>query len=168
MVYVGLSLAVFLDSALQLLAPDRFGLQTAPPDLSLITALYIGFNAHRTSHLRLAIVLGLMADCFSSHSLGHFAFLYGAAAYVAQHVRRYMPPDAGLSYVVACLFCCVTTAFFSLGLAVMTTQGAVWPGFVRALMEAVSSALFAPILFSIWDRSRLFRGAIGGRRYDFA
>ena len=168
MVYVGLLLAVFGDNAVQLLAPDRFGLQTAPPDLSLITALYIGFHARGTSQLRLAVVLGLMADCFSSHSLGHFAFLYGAAAYCAQRVRRYLPPDAGLSYVLACLFCGFVTALLSLVLAVVTVGGALGPGFVRSLMETATSALFAPILFSFWGWSRLFRGAIGRRRYDFA
>ena len=168
MVYIGLFLAVICDNAIQLLAPDRFGLQSAPPDLSLITALYIGFHARGTRQLRLAIVLGLMADCFSSHAIGHFAFLFGAAAYCAQRVRRYLPPDAGLSYVVACLFCGLVTALLSLCIAVVTTGGALAPGFVRSLMETATSALFAPILFSIWDKSRLFRGAVGGQRYDFA
>ena len=168
MAYVGLLLAVVLDNALQLLAPDRFGLQTAPPDLPLITALYIGFHARNTRQLRLAITLGLVADCFSSNALGHFAFLFGAAAYVARQVRRYLPPDAMLSYVVACFFCGMLTAGLSLGIALVTTRGAVGVGFSRAILEALTSALFSPIVFAAWDRSRLFRKAIGGRRYEFA
>ena len=168
MVYVGLFLAVFGDNAIQLLAPDRFALQSAPPDITLITALYIGFHARNTRQLRMAVVLGLIADCFSAHALGHFAFLLGAAAYLAHRVRRYLPPDAGLSYVVACLFCGLATALLSLGIAVVTTRGAVGPGFIRAVLEALTSACFAPVMFGVWDKSRLFRNAFGRRRYDFA
>ena len=168
MAYLGLFLAVLLDNAILLLAPDRFGLQTAPPDISLITALYIGFHAKNTSQLRMAVVLGLIADCFSAHALGHFAFLFGAAAYIAHRVRRYLPPDAGISYIVACLFCGLATALLAFGIAMVTTRGAVAPGLQRGVLEALTSACFAPVVFGLWDKSRLFRKAIGGRRYDFA
>jgi len=168
-VYVGLLLAVVLDNGLRLLLPDRFALQTAPPDLPLLTALYIGFHARNASQLGYAVTLGLIADCFSSHALGHFAFLYGASAYVAQRVRRFLPPDAALSYVVASLFVGVVAALLALLLAVVTTRGGVVaPGFMRALLQALTSALFAPVVFSAWDKSRFFRGAVGGKRYEFA
>ena len=168
MVYLGLLLAVVLDVSVRLLLPDRFALQTAPPDLPLLTALYIGFHARNASQLGYAVSLGLIADCFSSHPLGHFAFLYGASAYVARRVSRYLPPDAALSYVVASFLVGVVAALLALLLAVVTTRGAVAPGLGRALLQALTSALFAPIVFSGWDRSRFFRGAIGGERYEFA
>jgi rod shape-determining protein MreD len=169
MAYLALLLAVLVDTAFQLLAPDRFGLQTAPPDLPLITALYIGFQARTTRGLGLAVVLGLLTDCFSSHPLGHFAFLFGAAAYAARGIRRYLPPDPGLSYVVACIFCALLTAFLALGMALVTVEGgAIGAGFARALLEAVASSLCAPFVFAFWDKSRLFAKAFGGVSYDFA
>ena len=168
MAYLGLLLVVCLDNAFWLLAPDRFGLQTAPPDLPLLTAVYIGFRARNTGELGLAIVLGLMVDCFSARPAGHFAFLYGSAAYFALHVRRYVPSDAFFSHVVACLFCGLVTALLGLLLAVTTSVAQVGAGFVRSLLEAVTSACVAPFVFSLWDRSRLFQRAFGPRGYEFS
>ncbi len=168
MAYFGLLLAVLLDNILRLLAPDVLGFQTAPPDLPLVTALYIGFRAKNTGQLGYAIILGILADCFSAGPVGHFAFLFGVAAYCALRVRRFVPPDAFVSHVVACLFCGLLTAFLGLLMAVVTIRGQVGAGFTRALLEAFTSALVAPFVFGIWDRSRFFRGALGGRGYEFA
>jgi len=165
MAYVGLLLAVVVDTAFQVLMPGRAGLA---PDLPLITALYIGFHARNTQQLGLAVMLGAMADCFSSHPLGHFAFLFGASAYMARRTRRYLPPDAALSYVVGCLLCGIFYAFLSLGFAIVTNSGAIASGFGRALLEACTSALCAPFVFGLWDRTRLFRKALRGRKYEFA
>lgn len=168
MAYLGLLLAVFLDTAFRLLAPDRFGLQTAMPSLPLITALYIGFHARHTSHLWLAVVLGMFADCFSSVPLGHFAFLYGSAAYLAFRIRRFLPPDPGLAYMVASLFCGLLTAFLALVVAVLSTRGSA-AGFGTAVLVALTSSLSAPFVFGLLSRSRLFKAAFGGRRhYEFA
>ena len=168
MAYVGLILAVLIDVSFRLLAPDRFGLQSAPPSLPLITALYIGFHSHRSNQLGLAIVLGLLADTFSAQPLGHFAFLYGAIAYLARSVRRYLPPDAAFSFIVASFFCCLVTAFLSLTMALITTRGYLGAGFARAMLEAFTSSLCAPFVFALWDKSRLFKRAFGEITYDFA
>ncbi|MHC4549003.1 MAG: rod shape-determining protein MreD [Planctomycetota bacterium] len=167
MAYLGLLLVVLIDNAFLLLAPDRFGLRTAPPDLPLVTALYLGFRARNASELGLAIVLGALVDCFSARPLGHFAFLYGSAAYFALHLRRYVPSDAFVSHIVACLFCGLLTALLGLLLAVATGVESVGPGFSRSLLEVTTSALVAPFVFSLWDRSRLFQRALGGRGYEF-
>lgn len=168
MVYLALLLAVVADNALRLLMPDRFGMQTAPPDLAMITALFIGFQARRDSQLSYALTLGVIADCFSTHAIGHFAFLFGVAAYIARRMRRYLPPDAALSYVVACFLCGVAMAFVSMALALVTSRGSVGAGFGWALWQALANALCAPAVFGFWDWSRLFRGAVGGTRYEFA
>jgi len=169
MAYVGVLLVVLVDNALRLIAPDVMGLQSAPPQLPLITALYIGFRARHSGELGLAIVLGIFADCFSGVPVGHFAFLYGAAAYFALRVRRYVPPDAFVSHVVAAFFCALLTVFFGLLLAVFTVRGfATGAGFVRAVSQALVSALCAPFVFGLWDRSGFFRRALGGRGYEFA
>jgi rod shape-determining protein MreD len=163
MAYLGLLFVVGLDNAFQLLAPQGLGLRAAAPDLPLVTAVYIGFRARNTGELGLAILLGGLVDCFSARPLGHFAFLYGSAAYFALHIRRYVPSDALVSHIVACLVCVVLTALLGLLLAVATGVGAVGPGFLRTLVEALSTALVAPFVFSLWDRSRFFRRALGGR-----
>lgn len=169
MAYVGILLVIVLDTALRIVSPDRFGLQWAPPDLPLITALYIGFRAKDTGQLGLAIVLGLLVDCFSAQPLGHFGFLYGSAAYFALHVRRYVPAEAYLTHVIALLVCTVFVALLGLLLAAVTVSGPVGSGFSRAAVSALSSALLAPFVFGLWDRSGLFKRAVGGRRsYDFA
>lgn len=164
MAYLGLLLAVVLDQTVRLLSP--FG---APlPDLPLITALYIGFRARDTGQLGYAVALGVLADCFSAHPVGHFAFLYGATAYVALRLRRYVPPDAFVSHVVACLFCGLVGAFLALLLAAATTRGLVGSGFSRALLVACASAPLAPVVFGVWDRSRFFGRVLGGHGYEFA
>jgi len=168
MAYVALLLAVLADVILQLHWPAGLGAFLPPPDLPLLTALYIGFHARNAGQLGLAIFLGLLADVFSSHALGHFAFLFGSAAYLARGIRRYLPPDAALSYSVAAFFCGTVTAFLGLALAVVTTRGSVGAGFARALLEAFASAVCAPPLFALWERSRLFGKALGGSWYEFA
>jgi len=167
--YVGILAVLVLDTALRVVAPDRFGLQWAPPDLPLITALYIGFRARDTGQLGLAVVLGLLADSFSARPLGHFGFLYGSAAYFALHVRRYVPPDAYLSHVVALFFCGLFTSLLGLLLAAVTVPGPVGDGFTRAFAASTLGALLAPFVFGILDRSGFFKRALGGRRrFDFA
>jgi rod shape-determining protein MreD len=167
-IYFGLLLVVLADNALGVLLPDTFLLQTAPPDLALLTALYIGIRSNSTRHLGYAVTLGLIADCFSSHGLGHFAFLFGAAAWLAHGIRRYLPPDAPISHIVACFICGVVVALLGFALAVVTTGGALGSAFGYALLGSLTTALCAPVLFSFWDHSRLFRTAISGKRYDFA
>jgi rod shape-determining protein MreD len=167
MAYIGLLLVVLADNALRLLAPETF-LVRALPDLRLVTALYIGFRARDTGQLGLAVALGLFSDCFSSRPLGYFAFLYGSAAYVALGLRRFVPPDAYRSHVVACLVAALLTQLLALILAAVTVDGPILPGFLRSLLGAVASALASPFVFVFWDRSRFFRRALGGRSYGFA
>ena len=168
MAYLGILLAVLSDNAVRLLAPDLLWLQTAPPDLLLVTAIYIGFKARDSGQLGLAIWMGLLTDCFSAAPLGHFAFLYGTTAYLALRLRRYVPPDAFVTHLVVCLLCGLLTALLALLLAVLTVRGPIAGGFERACLGAVSSALLAPFIFGLWDRSRFFRRALGGRSYEFA
>jgi rod shape-determining protein MreD len=165
MAFLGLLLAVVADSALRLLVP---GLRGAMPSLPLLTALFVGFHARRTEHLWLAIVLGLLQDCLSTVPAGHFAFLYGAAAYVAFRVRRFLPPDPGLAYVAASLLCGLLTSFLALVIAVISTRGSA-SGFGAAVLVSVTSAMSAPFAFGLLRRSRLFRAALSGRdHYEFA
>lgn len=167
MAYVGLLLAVVADNALRLL-PEGFLLRTAP-SLPLMTALYVGFRARDTRPLGLAVVLGLLADSFSpSRPLGHFAFLYGAAAYFALRLRRFVPSDHYTSHAVACLVAGFLTALLALLVAAVTVDGPLLPGFVQSLLRALSSALAAPFVFGLWDRSRLFRRDLRGTKYEFA
>jgi rod shape-determining protein MreD len=167
MAYVGLLLAVLLDNALRLCTAEGF-LHRVIPNLPLVTALYVGFRARDTRPLGLAVVLGLFADCFSERPLGHFAFLYGCAAYFALRLRRFVPPDHYKSHVVACLVALFLTALLNLLLAAVTVDGALWPGFWRSLVSIAPNAVVAPFLFGIWDRSRLFRRALRGTEYAFA
>ena len=165
MAFLGLLLAVVVDTALRLLLP---GLRGVMPSVTLLTALFVGFHARRTEHLWLAIVLGILQDCFSTVPVGHFAFLYGAAAYLAFRVRRFLPQDPGLSYVGASLLCGLLTAFFALVIAVVSTRGSA-SGFGAAVLVAVTSALSAPFAFGLLAKSRLFRAALSGRDfYEFA
>lgn len=165
MAYLGLLLAVVADHSLRLLLP---GLRGAMPSLPLLTALFVGFRARSTQHLWLAVALGMLQDCMSSVPLGHFAFLYGAAAYLAFRVRRFLPPDPGLSYIAGSLLCGLLTAFLALVLAVLSTRGSA-SGFGAAVLVAVTSALSAPLVFGVLSRSRLFRAAFSGRDYyEFA
>lgn len=168
MAYVGLLLAVVADNAIRLLAPEGFLLRTSP-SLPLMTALYVGFRARDTRPLGLAVVLGLFADCFSpSRPLGHFAFLYGAAAYFALRLRRFVPSDHYTSHAVACLVAGFLTALLALLVAAVTVDGRLLPGFLQWLLRALSSALAAPFVFGLWDRSRLFPRDLRGTKYEFA
>ncbi len=167
MAYVGLLLAVLLDNALRLLAPEGFLLR-ATPNLPLITALYVGFRARDTRPLGLAVVLGLFADCLSDRPIGHFAFLYGSAAYFALRLRRFVPPDHYKSHVIACLVAGFLTALLALLVAAVTVDGRLFPGFLRSLLAIVASAIAAPFVFGIWDKTRLFRRALRGTEYGFA
>lgn len=163
----GVVLVVFADGALRLLGPEAFGLPAVLPDLTLLTAFYIGFRARDAGQLGLALLLGAAADCFSARPFGHFAFLCGCGAWLALQVRRYVPPDALVTHMVACFVCALATAFLALLLAVVTVRSYLGAGFVRALVSAAASAVFAPFLFGLWDRSRLFRKALAGRAVGF-
>jgi rod shape-determining protein MreD len=168
MAYLGLLLAVALDNALRVVMPEGLALRLMP-DLPLITALYVGFRARDTDQLGLAVILGLLVDCFSSRPLGHFAFLYGCAAYFALGLRRVVPPDAYASHAVACLVCALLTKLLALLLAAVTVDGPLLAGFLRSLLAAVASAAAAPFVFGLLDRSRFFRRALGGKSsYRFA
>ena len=167
MAYLGLLLAVLADNALRLVATEGF-LAGAMPSLPLMTAFYVGFRARDTRPLGLAVVLGLLADSMSSRPLGHFAFLYGCAAYFALRLRRFVPPDHYKTHVVACLVAGFLTALLALLLAAVTVDGRLFPGFFRSLSSVAASALAAPFVFGIWDRSRFFRRALRGTEYGFA
>ena len=168
MVYVGLLLVVIVDHAMRLLLPDVFGLRYAPPSLALLTALYIGFRSKRAGQLGYAVLLGILADSMSSHGIGHFAFLFGVGAYFASRIRRYLPPDASIAFVVAVFFCSVVTACFALLIAVVHANSHVGAGFARSVVQALTNAALAPIFYAVLDQSRLFRKALGGRDYQFA
>jgi rod shape-determining protein MreD len=167
MAYVGLLLAVLADQVARRLAPEGLLLR-AMPDLPLVTALYVGFRARDTRPLGLAVVLGLFADCFSSRAIGHFAFLYGCAAYFALRLRRFVPPDHYKSHVAACLVAGLLTSLLSLLVAAVTVDGALLPGFLRSLLGMAASAVAAPFVFGLWDRTRLFRRALRGTGYAFS
>ena len=167
MAYLGLLLVVLVDNAIRLLLPDGL-LSELVPDLPLITALYVGFRARDAGPLGLAIVLGVFADCFSSCPLGHFAFLYGAAAYFALRLRRFVPIDHFKSHVAACFVAAFLTSLLALLIAALTLDGPLAPGFLRSLVGTVASAVFAPFVFAIWDKSRLFRRPLRASSYEFA
>ena len=70
MAYVGALLVVLVDNALRLIAPDVMGLQSAPPQLPLITALYIGFRARHSGELGIAMLPERSARCIrAAHGL---------------------------------------------------------------------------------------------------
>jgi rod shape-determining protein MreD len=162
-IYVGLLFAVLADATLRLVSPiDSVWIPSVP----LVTAMFIGLNARRSGQLGYAIVLGALLDCFSARPLGHFAFLLGAAAYLAWKVRRYVPSDAALPRVVACFVCGVAVAFLGLILAAAGGGGGGnGAGLSRALLSAATSAASAPLIFGLWDQTRLFRKAFRGRSY---
>lgn len=158
-------LVILLDALLRLALPGW--LAPAPPDLALFTAIFLGLRARDTGALYVAIFLGLLQDCVSVWPIGHFAFLYGASAYLASRLRRYVPPDSSISVSVAALFCALVAAFAGLALAVVSSRGSV-AGLPNALARAGVGAALAPALFALLDRSRLFRRALGPQRYTFA
>ncbi len=168
MAYIGVFLAVFFDNTFRLFAPDSMWMQEAPPSVMLVTSIYIGFRAGNTRQLGFAVLLGVLADCFSVSPIGNFAFLYGATAYLALRIRRYVPSDALTSHVVASLFCGIMYAFLGLLIVSVRLGGAGGGGLSRALVQAVMSASLAPFVFGIWDRTRFFRGALRSRGYEFA
>ncbi len=169
MAYVALFLAVAVDNAVRLFLPPFSWAGRLLPDLPLLTALYVGFHARHTGQLWFAVMQGVFADCLSSCPLGHFAFLYGAAAYLAWRMRRFLPPDAAASYAVATLVCALCTVALGALVALLSSAGAPSAGAAAAAARAVGSALVAPFVYGLWERSRLFRRALGGRAYyEFA
>jgi len=166
MIIFALILTVMLDVALRQHLPGSEFQLLALPSLPLATALYIGLHARRSGQLGYAIALGLMVDCFSARPLGHYGFLLGVTAYLAWRVRKYVPAEAVLPRVFACLFCGVAVAFVGLVLAAITGGGAGnTHGLLRALATAATTALSAPFFFALWNRTRVFRRAFRGRRY---
>ena len=166
MIAFALLVTVLLDVTLRSHLPGSEFQVLALPSLPLVTALYIGLHARRTSQLGYAIVLGLIVDCFSARPLGYFGFLLGTTAYLAWRVRKYVPADALLPRMIACLFCGLVFAFLGLVLAAITGGGAGnAPGLLRAIAMATTSALSVPFLFALWNRTRVFRGAFRGRSY---
>ena len=164
MIVIALLLAVLADAVLRRFLPGSELQLAALPSIPLITAYYIGLHARRSGQLGYAIVLGLLLDCFSARPLGYFGFLLGTTAYLAWRMRRYVPAEAILPRMVACLLCGVV--FLGLMLAAATGGGAGnSPGFLRALLMASTSALSAPFVFGIWNQTRFFRRAFRGRRY---
>jgi len=170
MIFFSLVVTVLLDTAMRRHLPASELQLMALPSLPLATALYIGLNARRSSQLGYAILLGLLVDCFSARPLGYFGFLLGTTAYLAWRVRRYVPADAIVPRVIACLFCGLVFSFLGLILAAITGGGAGnAPGLLRALAMASTTALSAPLLFAIWSQTRVFRNAFRGRsHYEWA
>ena len=68
--------------------------------------------------------------------------------------------------MVACLIVGCAVAFLGLVLAAASGGGAGnGPGLSRALLVAATSAGSAPLVFGLWNQSRLFRRAFRGRRH---
>ena len=59
-------------------------------------------------------------------------------------------------------------ACFALLIAVVHANGHVGAGFSRSIVQALTNAALAPVLYPLLDQSRLFRKALGGRDYQFA
>jgi len=170
MIVLALLATVLLDTTLRRHLPGSELQLLLLPSLPLATALYVGLHARRSGQLGYAIVIGLMVDCMSARPLGYFGFLLGATAYLAWRVKRYVPAEAVLPRVIACLICGLVFAFLGLVLAAITGGGpGNAPGLLRAMAMASTTALSAPILFALWDWTRVFRGAFRGRRhYEWA
>jgi len=162
-IHIGLILAVLVDATLRLALPvDSVWM----PNVPLVTAIYIGLSARRSAQLGYAVVLGAYLDCFSVCPLGHFAFLLGAAAYLAWKIRRYIPSDSVSARIVACFVCGVAFALLGLVLAAAGGSGAGnGAGLSRSLLSAAISAASSPLIVALWNRSRLFRTAFRGRSY---
>jgi len=170
MIVFALVLTVLLDTTMRRHLPATEFQLMLLPSLSLATALYIGIHARTSGQLGYAVLLGLIVDCFSARPVGYFGFLFGATAYLAWRVRKYVPPDAVIPRVVACLLCGFVFSFLGLVLAAITGGNAGnAPGFLRALAMVSTTALSAPLLFAIWNQSRIFRRVFRGRRhYEWA
>lgn len=160
MTLLGLLLAVFLDAAARDFASGAELLRAALPDLAFLLAVWIGLSARSGRALVWGAVLGALQDGMSEWPLGHFAFLYGCATYVAFRLRRHFSAASPLPAAAATLFCGLLHALLALALAIASRDGAGLPGFGPALLLALSGAAAAPILFPLFERSRLFRRAV--------
>ena len=169
MATLGLVLLVFAGNGLVLASSMHPFWADAAPHLTLLGAIYIGFMARAPAALSLAILLGFFQDCMgSAWPLGHYAFLYGTAAYLAHRLRRYLPPEAAIAQFLAALLAGLGTAFVSLLLVVATVRSSPGPGLGVELLRACTGAACAPALFAVLESSRLFRRALGRRSYQFA
>jgi cell shape-determining protein MreD len=167
--YLGLLLALFLDTTVRLLAPQSTGWLASAPSVAFLTAVYIGLCARSLTPLYLAVVLGAMQDCFSmAWPMGHFAFLYGCGAYVAWRLARYLPKDNGVAQSAAVFLCGLVIALLSLLIVVASGRGGGGGGFGLDLLRALTGACVAPAYFSLLSASRFFQRALKKRDYIFA
>ena len=169
MAWLGLLLVVALGNAVPLLDPAGGAVIQAAPHLTFLAAVFIGLQSKEVRPLYLAVALGVFQDCFSmAWPIGHFAFLYGATAYVAWRLRRYLPPESAVAQSLAAFLCGIVAAFLGLLLVLASRDVAAGPGFSTDLLRAVTSAVAAPPVFWLLDLSRLFQRAFGRRRYTFS
>lgn len=169
MAAAGALLAVLLDAALRSFAtPSPLG-RVLLPEIPFLLCVWLGLEARGTRALGWAVLVGLLQDGFSEWPLGHFAFLYGAAAHVGHRMRRYFASSSPVLAAVAALFCGLVHAFLGLALAVASRAGGgAGGGFGPALLSALAGALAAPFLFPLFAKSGLFRRALGRDGYRFA
>ena len=68
----------------------------------------------------LIAVLALAVPQRAQATDGHF--LFGVGAYIASRIRRYLPPDASIAFVVAVFFCSSTIRGHRMSQAMKETE----------------------------------------------
>lgn len=76
-----------LSGALPDLAPTRFGLDRAPPDLYVALATYLALRGTGYHVVKWGILLGFLVDCASLDPLGTHAFVLGTVTFLFARSR---------------------------------------------------------------------------------
>jgi rod shape-determining protein MreD len=153
-----------LAGALPDVAPARFGLDRAPPDLWVALAAYLGLRGTGYHVVTWGIVLGLLVDCTSLDPLGTHAFVLGTVTFVFARPRGASRGASGALVPLAVAAATVLArVLYALRCLPLHQDAPVWGTIVGGFPAALSTALVSWPLLLLLDRTGAVRDLTGRR-----
>jgi rod shape-determining protein MreD len=144
--------------------PSWLGLSANPPDLFVALAAYLALRGQGTAAVKWGILLGAAKDCLSLDPLGSNAFVLGVVAQVFGRREGHAPLD-GLARAVATGAAALFASWlYLLRMAPVSHGTLTFSAFLGAVPSALATAVLAPPLFSLLDRTRVLDGLAGRGR----
>lgn len=157
-----LLLLAFVAAAVPDLSPRFLGIASHPPDFFVAFAAYLALRGSGTGCVGWAALLGGLKDAVSLDPLGTHAFTLAAVAFLLSRERSGREPIRGLARAGAVGGAVLLAGvLYALRAWPIAGSGAPFAAILHAFPAALWTAVFAPPLLSLLDRTRVLDDVAG-------